>query len=102
MEQNLLLDLIEDTLGNINTPVNGIDRLDSSKPYEVDNCVSCCSKCNYMKQDNTEQEFIDQIKKIYNNLIRQGSQTISQESTLQANGNGNGDPLNDEDIVESA
>jgi hypothetical protein len=28
---------------------NGIDRLDSSIGYHITNCVSCCSRCNYMK-----------------------------------------------------
>lgn len=45
---------------------NGIDRLDSSKGYTKDNCVSCCSKCNAMKSDSTEKDFIDQVEKIHN------------------------------------
>jgi hypothetical protein len=28
---------------------NGIDRLDNSKGYEKDNCVSCCTHCNTIK-----------------------------------------------------
>jgi hypothetical protein len=28
---------------------NGIDRLDSDGTYCIDNCVSCCKMCNYMK-----------------------------------------------------
>jgi hypothetical protein len=36
----------------------GIDRLDSTKGYEVENCVSCCEQCNYMKLDYTQEEFI--------------------------------------------
>lgn len=35
---------------------NGIDRVDSSKGYTVDNCVSCCSRCNIMKMDLNKDE----------------------------------------------
>ena len=28
---------------------HGIDRLDSHGEYALDNCVSCCSRCNYLK-----------------------------------------------------
>ena len=47
-------------------PVDGVrlDRLDSTRGYEMDNIVSSCSMCNYMKNDYTEQEFYGQIKKI--------------------------------------
>jgi len=48
------------------TPSLGIDRLDSSLPYDVsDNCRSCCSRCNYMKKDLSEQEFLGQVGRIY-------------------------------------
>lgn len=40
---------------------NGIDRIDSSKDYNIDNCVSCCKICNYMKCDKTVKEFIDTV-----------------------------------------
>lgn len=69
---------------------NGIDRIDSSKGYSVDNCVPCCSRCNYMKLDLSVNDFLNHISKIYNFQFNKGSTTISQESTLQANGNGNG------------
>lgn len=36
---------------------NGIDRLDSSKGYTVENCVPCCKICNYMKQEMSPEEF---------------------------------------------
>ena len=29
---------------------NGIDRIDSAIGYTLDNCVSCCAMCNYMKK----------------------------------------------------
>lgn len=46
----------------------GIDRIDSNKPYEIDNCKSCCSECNRMKMELSEENFLKMIKKIYDNL----------------------------------
>lgn len=36
---------------------NGIDRVDSSKGYTVDNSVPCCKTCNRGKNDMSVQEF---------------------------------------------
>jgi hypothetical protein len=44
---------------------NGIDRLDSSKGYFLDNCVPCCKQCNIMKMNYSEESFLNKIKKIY-------------------------------------
>ena len=43
---------------------NGVDRVDSSKGYTVDNCVPCCGVCNRMKNDQTYPDFIARIRKI--------------------------------------
>ena len=43
---------------------NGIDRMDNSIGYEIDNCVPCCGICNWMKRDLTKDQFIDRIHKI--------------------------------------
>ena len=72
--------------------MNGIDRIDSMKGYSVNNCVSCCGHCNIMKNKFSQKQFLQNIVSIYNNLIK-GSTTIPQGSTLQANGNGNGEIL---------
>ena len=45
--------------------LNGVDRVDSNKGYEMDNVVPCCSMCNRMKNKYTYKEFIDKIKLIY-------------------------------------
>lgn len=37
--------------------VNGIDRVDSSKGYRQDNCVSCCKVCNYAKSDMSSEDW---------------------------------------------
>jgi len=46
---------------------NGIDRVDNTKGYTEENCVSCCSKCNTAKLDSTLVEFRDWIERIYKN-----------------------------------
>lgn len=43
---------------------NGIDRIENSKGYTLDNCVPCCSKCNYMKRALGKEEFFSHILKI--------------------------------------
>jgi hypothetical protein len=50
-----------------NTYYCGVDRLDSMNNYTLENCVSCCDICNYMKQEHSYEFFIDHIKKIFNN-----------------------------------
>lgn len=35
----------------------GLDRVDSEKPYEVQNVVPCCTMCNYMKKDLSPDDF---------------------------------------------
>ncbi len=79
---------------------NGIDRIDSNLGYTMDNCVSCCSKCNLMKNVTSKEDFLNQIDKIYN-FTRKGSTTIPKGSTLQAKGSGNGvlPTKEEEDIV---
>lgn len=50
--------------------LNGVDRLDSTKGYTKDNCVPCCTTCNYMKNTLSVTTFLEHIKKIknHNNL----------------------------------
>lgn len=43
---------------------NGIDRLDSSKGYILDNCVSCCGVCNMMKGQIDPLTFIERCAHI--------------------------------------
>ncbi len=46
---------------------NGVDRLNPLLPYEESNVVPCCGHCNYAKLNLKKEEFLDLIKKIYNN-----------------------------------
>lgn len=51
---------------------NGIDRLDSTLGYTMDNIVSCCSTCNYMKCSLSVDVFLKRLEHIltYNNKIK--------------------------------
>jgi len=46
---------------------NGIDRLDNDKGYTKQNCVSCCSFCNYTKNKTDCNDFIIWIRKVAKN-----------------------------------
>jgi hypothetical protein len=48
--------------------VNGIDRLVSDVGYITDNCVTCCSTCNYLKSDSSLEDFLVEIKRIYEHM----------------------------------
>jgi 5-methylcytosine-specific restriction endonuclease McrA len=54
---------------------NGIDRIDSSKGYALDNCVSCCTFCNVAKADRTIDNFKENVYRLYNNLFKNGEKT---------------------------
>ena len=45
---------------------NGIDRVDSTLGYFIDNCVSCCRFCNMAKSDLSVDKFLDWINWIKN------------------------------------
>lgn len=46
------------SFGNDSYTHNGIDRIDSSKGYTLENCVPCCSDVNYAKLNMGYSEFI--------------------------------------------
>jgi 5-methylcytosine-specific restriction endonuclease McrA len=48
--------------------MNGIDRIDSSIGYSLENCVPCCARCNWMKSDLSQEEFLQRVKYIYTNF----------------------------------
>lgn len=39
--------------------VTGVDRVDSSKGYSMDNCVPCCEMCNKAKRDKSVEYFLE-------------------------------------------
>lgn len=48
---------------------NGIDRMDSRVGYIFENCVPCCSRCNFVKNTLGYDEFLEWIRKIYNRRV---------------------------------
>lgn len=51
-----------DYCGKINC--RGIDRVDSSKSYTIENSVPCCKICNQMKNNMSLEEFMEHIGNI--------------------------------------
>jgi len=43
---------------------NGIDRKDQTKGYILENCVSCCKMCNYLKGSTSDDVFIKRVEHI--------------------------------------
>lgn len=64
------------------TPI-GVDRLDNDKEYSKDNCVPCCLVCNRMKLNFTSEQFISQVKLIYNALVKRGELLGTPETDNQ-------------------
>ena len=50
---------------------NGVDRVNSTIGYIKENCVSCCSICNYMKKCLDKQTFLQRVEHIvtYNKFV---------------------------------
>lgn len=53
---------------NMKIEAHGIDRIDNNLGYTLNNCVTCCTQCNYMKRAYSQQEFIEQCIRIANNV----------------------------------
>lgn len=49
---------------------NGLDRVDSTKGYTLDNVVPCCKYCNMMKSNTEIEEFINRVNLIAKNHPR--------------------------------
>ncbi len=72
----------------------GIDRIDSSKDYLLDNCIPCCRTCNTMKMDVPPSEWLSRIKSIYTKLnleksiptIEEIKAIVGKEKDQQSNG----------------
>lgn len=50
-------------------PRNGIDRIDSSAGYTIENSAPCCTICNFMKSTMPVQQFLEHVKKIARHAI---------------------------------
>ena len=51
--------------GNGNLIYNGLDRIDNSKGYTIDNIVPCCGQCNHAKAVLSQERFRKMIIQIY-------------------------------------
>lgn len=51
---------------------NGVDRLDSSKGYTIDNSVTCCIDCNRSKWEMSLTDFNNYIERIAKSLLAKG------------------------------
>lgn len=49
---------------NGNFTYTGIDRKDSSRGYELNNCLPCCKTCNFAKNDMSYDEFIAYLDRL--------------------------------------
>lgn len=47
---------------------NGLDRVDSSGTYVIENVVSCCTMCNRLKSDFPLNKFINHVMQIAQRL----------------------------------
>lgn len=57
-----------ESLKDSNIFYSGIDRVDNTKGYEVDNVVPCCINCNIAKRSMSKESFIEWGKKLGNHL----------------------------------
>lgn len=53
-------------------PCNGIDRIDSTAGYTLDNCVSCCKKCNNAKSSMPIHAFRQWIRDVHDWQAKNG------------------------------
>lgn len=62
----------------------GIDRIDSSNGYVLNNCVSCCTTCNTMKSNRSVTDWMNHMKQILeysSNKLEMSDNIYVQQST---------------------
>ena len=61
----------EDSFSSNKLKLNGIDRKDNKKGYTIDNCISCCKNCNFLKGALDPNTLIKRCEHIlyYNNEV---------------------------------
>lgn len=62
---------VSDNKGNGVFVYNGIDRIDNTHGYFLENVVTCCGMCNRMKWAYSSEDFKQQIINIYNYFVLQ-------------------------------
>ena len=48
----------------------GVDRVDSSLGYNLENVQPCCGTCNWMKQQARHEDFLRHVDKIYRHCLQ--------------------------------
>jgi hypothetical protein len=48
---------------------NGIDRVDNSLGYSLENAVPCCKICNSAKSDRSYDDFISWVERIHEHIV---------------------------------
>jgi hypothetical protein len=57
--------LVRNATDNLGTyTYNGLDRLDNSKGYDLENVITCCGICNFMRNKLTMEDFFAHVAKI--------------------------------------
>ncbi len=67
----------------------GIDRIDSSRGYVLDNVAPCCSKCNYAKRDMSRADFLSWVQSVHDHQsLLQRNRSVLLRLVEQPNGCG--------------
>jgi hypothetical protein len=48
----------------------GLDRVDNNKEYESTNVVACCRYCNMRKSNESLEDFLDWVRRVYIHCIK--------------------------------
>jgi len=56
--------------GHPPVPMHGVDRIDSSKGYTLDNCATACSVCNMAKKDLSVDEYNELSRKTASRAVK--------------------------------
>jgi hypothetical protein len=91
-KQNCFYDGVEPhqiikTRNNGDYVYNGIDRIDSSKGYTIDNCVPCCGRCNEAKMAETQEDFYAWIDRVHAHIHRNDPIDVTTEMMQNQNSN---------------
>lgn len=62
---------------------SGIDRVDSSKGYTVDNCVPCCFQCNWSKSNCSLEEWRAWVISLYQKMFNDQSKDVEPSGSKQ-------------------
>jgi hypothetical protein len=61
---------------------NGLDRVENSIGYIIENVVACCKICNRAKSVLSVQEFLSWVKSVYDNSVARIEPVVTQELNI--------------------